>query len=106
MEYLPWTTFVNCTAPAISDPDPPRYTYACVPSTQLESTVVHLVYITSMMFLTAIVYVIYRQYHTSRAERRLLCSAVLASDAATKSRVSSALASAKCVPPAMLRKAL
>ena len=104
MEYLPLTTKVNCSNPGWTS-DVARVSYACSKSSQLESTIIHLVYITAMMLMTAIIYVIYRQYHNSRAERRLLFSAVLAADAVSKSAISSCLNSAKTVHPAMLAAA-
>ena len=104
--YLPLEVAVNCTIPASETSDPARTNYACSPTHRLESTIIHLLFITAVALLTALVFLIYRVIQNRKAKKALLQCAVAATAAAgSKERALSALESA-CAPAMnMLRAA-
>lgn len=106
LPYLPLQVAVNCSVPASESSDPARANYACSPTRRLESTIIHLLFITAMAMLTAIVFLVYRVIQNRKAKKAVLQCAVAATAAAgSKERALSALESA-CAPAMnMLRAA-
>lgn len=103
--YLPLDTTVNCTNPSAGS-DTARVSYACSPTDRLPSTIIHLLFITAMVLLTALVYACYRTVQNSKAKRAIINCAVAATAAAgSREHALTCLASACAVAPAMLKAA-
>ena len=106
LEYLPLTVEVNCSSAAAQSADPARTNYACSPTARLESTIIHLLFITAIVMLTAMVFGCYRVIQNRKAKIALVhCAVTAAAAAGSKDRALSCLASAQAVAPAMLRAA-
>ncbi len=106
MDYLPLNVAVNCSSPADLAADPARGNYACSPAVRLESTIIHLLYITAITMLSAMVYGFYRIIQNRKAKKSLMNCAVAATAAAGSSeRAAASLASAGSVAAPMLAAA-
>ena len=108
LPYLPLDVAVNCSIPASQTSDPARTNYACSPKHRLESTIIHLLFITAIAMLTAIVFACHRIIQNRKAKKALVQCAVAALAAAgskERERALSCLASARAVAPPMLRAA-
>ncbi len=106
LPYLPLAVAVNCSIPASLTSDPARTNYACSPKNRLESTIIHLLFITAITMLTGLVFACHRLIQNRKAKKALVqCTVAALAAAGSKERALSCLASARAVAPPMLRAA-
>jgi hypothetical protein len=102
-EYLP-AQVVDCTAGATLDL---RYTYACTSRFRIETTILHLIYITAAVFGVAIIYGIIQKVVQKRRHAALLRAPTAAAETAASAageHADAAVASARAAAGAPREK--